>query len=114
MSPEALEEAALALPGASSCVQWGDHKVYKVGGKIFALLGGGGERLSLKVTAIAFEVLTETGQARPAPYLARAGWVQFQDLAALDEAEACDWVATSHALVAAKLTKAARRELGLV
>jgi predicted DNA-binding protein (MmcQ/YjbR family) len=111
--PETLEAAALALPGASCSIQWGDHRVYKVGGKIFAVLGGGGERLSLKVTEIAFEVLTETGQARPAPYMARAGWVQFQDLDALDEAEARDWVATSHALVAAKLPKAARKELGL-
>ncbi|MCX7588278.1 hypothetical protein OUA97_17930 [Phenylobacterium sp. 58.2.17] len=33
--------------------------------------------------------------------------------AALDAAEVADWLATSHALVAAKLTRKARAEIGL-
>jgi predicted DNA-binding protein (MmcQ/YjbR family) len=45
--------------------------------------------------------------------MARAGWVQFEALVALDDAEAADWLATSHALVAAKLPRAARKKLGL-
>jgi predicted DNA-binding protein (MmcQ/YjbR family) len=113
MNPEAFASAALALPGASVAVQWGDERVYKVGGKMFALTDGAGTRLSLKVSEIAFEVLTESGRARTAPYLARAKWVQFEDLAALDDDEVADWLATAHALVAAKLTRSARRELGL-
>jgi predicted DNA-binding protein (MmcQ/YjbR family) len=48
-----------------------------------------------------------------APYLARAKWVQFADLAALEDAEVRGWLAQAHALVAAKLTRAVRRELGL-
>jgi predicted DNA-binding protein (MmcQ/YjbR family) len=93
-------------------VQWGDSEVYKVGGRIFAVAGLGGG-LSLKASEIAFEALIETGRARPAPYLARAKWVLFEDLAELDVAEARDWLATAHALVAAKLTKAQRAEIGL-
>jgi predicted DNA-binding protein (MmcQ/YjbR family) len=113
VSPQALEAAALALPGAALSIQWGDDRVYKVGGKMFAATDGAGSSLSLKVTDIAFEALTESGRARPAPYLARAKWVRFDDVPALDEAEVADWLKTAHALVAAKLTKAARKELGL-
>jgi predicted DNA-binding protein (MmcQ/YjbR family) len=113
MSPQALERAALSLPAATLSVQWGDERVYKVGGKIFAVTDAGSTRLSLKVTDIAFEVLVQSGQARAAPYLARAKWVQFPDVAALDADEVEDWLRTAHRLVAAKLTRAQRRDLGL-
>lgn len=113
MSPQALAAAALALPGATLSIQWGDDRVYKVGGKMFAATDGAATSLSFKATEIAFEALTEAGRAIPAPYLARAGWVKFDDVAALDEAEVADWLRTAHGLVAARLTRAAKRELGL-
>ena len=112
MTPEAFEAAALALPAATKVVQWGNSDVYKVGGKIFAVRGLGGA-FSLKVSDIAYAALTETGAARPAPYLARAKWVAFDDLEGLDDAEVADWLATAHHLVAAKLTRAVRKTLGL-
>jgi predicted DNA-binding protein (MmcQ/YjbR family) len=113
MSPEGVRRAALGLPGAAVVVQWGETRVYKVGGKMFACTDGAGRTLSVKVSDIAFAALTEGGRARPAPYLARAKWVRFDDLAALDDAEVADWLRTAHALVAARLTRTARRELGL-
>ncbi|MBA4793087.1 MAG: MmcQ/YjbR family DNA-binding protein [Phenylobacterium sp.] len=112
MTPEAIEACALALPGATLSVQWGDDHVFKVGGKMFAVLGSAGG-LSFKASDLAFEVLTEGGPARPAPYLARAKWVRFDDLDSLDPDEVADWLATAHGLVAAKLTRAQRREIGL-
>ena len=62
---------------------------------------------------VAFEALVETGAARRAPYMAGAKWVRFDSLAALDDAEVADWLTNAHALVAAKLNKVKRRELGL-
>ena len=103
----------MALPGATLSVQWGDDNIYKVGGKIFAGCDGAYRTLSLKATEIAFEALTATGRARPAPYMARAKWVQFDDVSVLDPDEVRDWLATSHGLVAAKLTRAQRKEIGL-
>ncbi|RRN65187.1 MmcQ/YjbR family DNA-binding protein [Caulobacter sp. 602-1] len=116
MTPEAFDEACLALPGATMSVQWGDDHVFKVGGKMFAVRGEGvtlGGGISFKASDVAFEVLTQTGRARPAPYLARARWVHFAELGELDADEVADWVRSAHGLVAAKLTRRLRAELGL-
>jgi predicted DNA-binding protein (MmcQ/YjbR family) len=67
----------------------------------------------MKMTDIAFEALTEAGRGRPAPYMARAKWVMFDDVSKLDAAEVTDWLKTAHKLVAEKLTKKQRAELGL-
>ena len=113
MTPAALEKAAMALPGATLSIQWGDDRVYKVGGKMFAATDGASRNLSMKMTDIAFEALTEAGRGRPAPYMARAKWVMFDDVSQLDAAEVADWLATAHKLVAEKLTRKQRAELGL-
>lgn len=111
-SSQAVLDQALALPGATLSIQWGDAQVVKVGGRIFAIIGADGG-LSFKASDIAYEALVESGQARPAPYLARAKWVRFDDPTVLDLQDTADWLAQAHALVAAKLTRAQRRELGL-
>src|SRR5882672_6554725 len=79
MDGKGVARVCLALKGVTLDHPWGDdHDAYKVGGKMFALIGGLGG-LSLKVSDIAFEVLTEGGRARPAPYLARATWVHLDN-----------------------------------
>lgn len=113
MTPAALEKAALALPGADVSIKWGADRVYCVGGKMFAATDADGGHFSLKVSDIAFEVLTETGRAKPAPYAARFKWVAFEDLSSLDDGEVRDWLSTAHRLVAEKLTKKQRVALGL-
>jgi predicted DNA-binding protein (MmcQ/YjbR family) len=112
MTPEAFDAACRGLPACEHVVQWGGADVYKVGGRIFAILAGD-RGASIKVSPIAFEVLVESGLARPAPYLARAGWVRFDDLAKVDGEEMAGSAAQAHALVAQKLPRARRRELGL-
>jgi predicted DNA-binding protein (MmcQ/YjbR family) len=113
VTPQAFDRACRALPAATMDVQWGNDHVYKVGGRMFAVTCPRGGA-SFKVSNVAFEALTAGGRARRAPYMpASASWVRFDDLAALDEQEVADWLAQSHRLVAAKLTRKARRELGL-
>lgn len=109
-----FDKACLALAGAAMDVQWGDDHVYKVGGKMFAVTGSAGKSFSFKASDIAFEALTESGRGKPAPYLARAKWVWFEDMGPIDAAEVADWLKTAHGLIAAKLTKAKQRELGLI
>ena len=105
-----VEAIAFALPGVTRVVQWGASDVYKVGGKVFAIAGD--EGVSFKVTDIGFLALTEGGPGRQAPYCAKGQWVNvsYPDLS---EADARDWLPNAHALIAAKLTKKLRAELGL-
>jgi len=106
-------KVCLAWPGVTLDHPFGDdHDAYKVGGKMFAIVGGMGG-LSFKVSDIAFEVLTEDGRARPAPYLARAKWVHLDDPADWPDNDLAEHLATAHGIVAAKLTKKARAALGL-
>jgi predicted DNA-binding protein (MmcQ/YjbR family) len=110
MTRQELASIALALPAVTHVVQWGASDVYKVGGKVFAICGD--DSVSFKVSEIAFLVLTESGIARQAPYCAKGQWaaVSFDAAEASDFA---DWLATAHSLIAAKLTRKLRAELGL-
>ena len=111
MTRAEIEVCALGLPAATKVVQWGGSDVYKVGGKVFAICGLAGG-LSFKVSPIGFEVLTSGGPARQAPYLAKGHWV-IVDLEPLESGDASDWSATAHGLIAGKLTRKTRTELGL-
>ena len=113
MDRAGVGKVCLALPGATLDHPFGDHHdAYRVGGKMFAMVGENGG-ISFKVSDIAYEVLTESGHARPAPYLARARWVNLETIDAWPDDELADHLKTAHAIVAGKLTKKARRELGL-
>lgn len=104
----------LALAGVTLEHSFGqDHDVYKVGGKMFAIVGGEGA-LSFKVSDIAYEMLTESGRARPAPYMARAKWVQLEDPSVWPDDELAEHLRIAHGIVARKLTKKTRAELGLI
>lgn len=63
-----------SLPHTTHVVQWGDHDVWKVAGKVFAIAGSGpGFNVTFKCSALAFEILREQPGLRPAPYLASRG-----------------------------------------
>jgi predicted DNA-binding protein (MmcQ/YjbR family) len=111
VSRAVVERLAFALPAVTHVVQWGGTDVYKVGGKVFCMAGDGA--ISFKVSDIGFVVLTEDGPGRQAPYCAKGQWVavDYGDVAAEDLER---WIATAHALIAGKLTKKLRGELGLV
>ena len=113
MSPGAFDKACRALPGVTMDVLWGDHHVFKVGGKMFAVYGPGDDSFSFKASDIAFEALTQTGRAIPAHYMQRAKWVRFASLKDQDAAEVTDWLKSAHGIIAEKLSKKARAELGI-
>ena len=124
MTPEAFDAVCMGLTGATHVRQWGGSEVYKVGGKIFAILAafgphegpdrGDGRAATFKASDMAYELLIEHGLARPAPYLARAKWVQLVRGDALSDQDLRAYLVQAHALVAARLTKAAQRALGLL
>jgi predicted DNA-binding protein (MmcQ/YjbR family) len=115
MSFAALKRHATALPGATVGVQWDVDWVAKVGGKMFLVGGpepGTWTRCAFKVEKERFLELSGLPGFAPAPYLARAGWVQVADPRALPLADLKALVSRSHALVLATLPKKLRQELG--
>ena len=107
---------ARALPGVAMDIKWGADRVYCVGDKMFAHAGPVGEekpRYLFKASDMAFEMLVESGVAAPAPYLARAKWVQLSTSHALSDTDLTAYVGQAHALIAAKLTRKQRAVLGI-
>ena len=116
MKPAAPRAFCLALPAATYDLKWEVDHAYSVGGRMFAVVFDarkGAETVSFKVDDGRFLELTDRPGIVPAPYLARAKWVQVKDLKVLGERELKALLAPSHALVAPRLARAARRELGL-
>jgi len=112
MTPGEIDAFCLSLPAATGEIQWETDRVFKVGGKMFAVLGPSGT-LSFKANDVAFEMLNETGAARPAPYLARAKWVFLDDPASFDGGDLKAYLTEAHAIIAARLTRKQRVALGL-
>ncbi|NVJ69659.1 MAG: MmcQ/YjbR family DNA-binding protein [Alphaproteobacteria bacterium] len=106
------------LKATTNVVQWGGSSVWKVGGKIFAICSHWGpvdrDCISFKCAEHSYQVLCELPGVVPAPYLARAKWVQVQSNEALTDDDVKSYIEKAHALIAAKLTKKQQRELGLI
>lgn len=108
MTFDSLRKFCATLPGATRDVKWGADEVYSVGGRMFAVFwldGGKAKSASFKCDPERFLELTDQAGIVPAPYLARAHWVQVRDPKALPDAVARDLLSRSRALVFAKLTR---------
>ncbi len=108
MNIEWVRDYCLSLPHATEELQWGESLLFKIGGKIFAILNLQEERenrLSIKSTAERAAELVEVEGIIPAPYLARNHWVCFQDLQALRRTEVKELIRHSYELVWEKLPK---------
>ena len=107
MTLDGLREICKALPGASEDVKWGQDLCFCVGGKMFAAVNlEPPHQLGFKCSPEVFAELTEREGIVPAPYLARAMWVQETELGvALDRPELTALLRSAYDLVAAKLPK---------
>jgi predicted DNA-binding protein (MmcQ/YjbR family) len=112
MDVGAFREFCLSFPNATEHLQW-ESLVFKVGGRIFAILALEPARvwLTLKASPESFLELTERPGIIPAPYLARAKWIALETRDAVPPAELRHLVRTSYDLVLAKLPPKARAAL---
>ena len=115
MDIEGVRKYCLSLPHATEDVQWGDNLLFRISHKIFAViaLDHMPTCMSFKCTAEEFAELTEREGIIPAPYMARNHWVMLETLDVLPPAELKQRIRNSYELVAARLPKKARVELGL-
>jgi predicted DNA-binding protein (MmcQ/YjbR family) len=108
-----IRRHCLSMPHATESVQWGDKLVFKIGGKIFAILALEPAKvwLSCKCAPEVFAELIERPGIVPAPYLARNHWVALETEDALSAAEIERLIRRSYELVLAKLPKKIRAAL---
>ncbi len=105
------------LKGTTHVVQWGGASVWKIGGKIFALCANWGkgdpDKISFKCSDLSYSMLREQPGFIPAPYLARAKWVQMEKAGAMSDDDLKSYIQMAYTIIVGKLTKAQRMELGL-
>lgn len=104
-----------SLTGGRAMDQW-ESRIAKVGDKVFAALGGANAEqphIVVKVDPGEFDFLTSLPGVSQARYFAKGHWVAIREGSAMPDDEVRDCIADSWALVAAKLTRKARAELGI-
>src|SRR5262252_2533043 len=110
MSIDTVRTFCLSLPAAKEDIKWGSDLAFSVGGKMFAVVNT--ERphtLAFKCTPETFGELIERDGIIPAPYMARAMWVQERTVGdVLERRELDALIKTSYELVVAKLPKSKR------
>jgi predicted DNA-binding protein (MmcQ/YjbR family) len=112
---ESARAYCLSFPHATEKVLWGNDLVFKIGGKMFAVVvleGASKYCLSFKVTPERFAQLTEEDGIDPAPYSARYHWIALERFNALKEKELKTLLRNSYDLVFEKLPKKVKAQLG--
>jgi predicted DNA-binding protein (MmcQ/YjbR family) len=111
MGPEAVAAECRALPGTSEGYPFGeDVLVFKVAGKVFAILGG--SSLSLKCDPAYAELFRrEYRGVTPGYHLNKRHWNTIRLDGSVPGDVLIDWIRDSYELVVASMPRAARPHL---
>ncbi len=105
MNVDSIREYCLSFPNSKENLQWGDNLCFKVGGKIFVILGLDELRVCFKSAPDVFAELVEREDIRPAPYVGRYKWVMLDRLDAVSDNEFREFVRQSYEMVSTKIPK---------
>ena len=113
MDIEQVHAHCLSFPHVTEEVLWGNDLVFKIGGKMFAVMAlePHSTCLSFKCSPEDFEELIERPGIIPAPYIARAKWVALESFDAMPRKELEPRLKRAYELIFAKLPKKTQREL---
>lgn len=115
MDIESVRKFCLSLPHVTEDVQWGSDLLFRIGNKMFAVVGlesASDHCMSFKCTPEVFAELTERDGIVPAPYVARYHWVALERFDALPDRELKPLLKNAYQLVMEKLPKRVRENLG--
>ena len=115
MASESVRAYCLSFPQATENVQWGNDLVFKIAGKMFAVMALEGPAkyiMSFKCTEEKFNELIEQEGIDPAPYMARNKWVAIERFDVLIDRELRALLRNSYDLVVEKLPKKVGEQLG--
>src|ERR1700682_2565931 len=107
MNIDWVRRYCMSMPHATESVQWGNDLVFKIAGKMFAVvvLEPAKVWLSFKCTPEEFAELVERPGIIPAPYSARYHWVALETEDALPGADIRRLIRQSYDLVVEKLPR---------
>jgi len=115
MTVEELRELALALPGTTEDIKWGEHLCFSVGGKLFLITSPDTfpPTAAFKVPEAIFEeTISKEGFTRQ-KHLGRYHWINLEDISYLSPKEWITSINQSYELVVARLSKKQKKELNL-
>ncbi len=110
-----LRKFCLSFPGATEDVQWENDLLFRVGGKIFAVVSfdsKGPQGFSFKCTLQQFAELIKRKGVIPAPYVARYHWIMLENLRVLPAAEIKSLIRESYRTIYQKLPQKLRLKIG--
>ena len=114
MNIERIQKFCLSLPAVTEDIKWDNDLVFSVGGKMFCMVALDPPfKCAFKVKDEAFEECCLRDGFAPAPYMARAKWVQLTDPSKLHQKEWEQFLLHSYELVKMKLTRKLREQLGI-
>ena len=113
MNSESVRTHCLSFPHATENVQWGADLVFKIAGKMFAVMALEPSKyvMSFKCTEERFNELIEQDGIDPAPYMARNKWAALERFDVLSDRELKELLRNSYQLVFDKLPKKLRTQL---
>lgn len=112
MTNESIRAFCLALPHATEVVQWESHLLFKVGGKMFAIIDLDGHSCSLRCDAEKYAELVEMPDIVPASHnMWKYQWVTMETLSAVPDREIRELLTGSYRIVRATLPKGVQAAL---
>lgn len=114
MDIESVRKFCLSLPHVTEDVQWKTDLLFRIGGKMFAVVAldaATDHRMSFKCTPEVFAELTEREGIVPAPYVARYHWVALERFDALPKRELRELLKNAYRLILEKLPRKSRAKL---
>ena len=115
MTIEELETICDGFPGVTKGIKWEDHLCFNIGDKMFLVTAPDAvpPSATFKVPPDQFEELIARDGFSMADYIGRYHWVKLNDISLLSHKEWERYARQSYLLVASKLPKKQRTELGI-
>ncbi len=112
MTNDAIRDFCLSLPHVTEVVRWGEHLLFKVGGKMFAIIDLDGQSCAFRCTPEKYSELLEIEDiVRSSHNMWKYQWVTTETLTALPDGEFREVLAESYRLVRASLPAKVRADL---
>ncbi|MCE7996403.1 MAG: hypothetical protein HEP71_30775 [Roseivirga sp.] len=115
MTLEEIRKICLDYPATSEEIKWENDLCFLLGKKMFliASLNTAPVAVSFKTNPEGFTAFSERPGFRPAPYLARYGWIMVEDIELVSKAEWKLLIQQSYELVLSRLPAKTRKSLGV-